>query len=428
MNTRKHIKPGTKIGLKLTASERKFILDSLMCLDDNYAQVIRDTPADQPVQFSLDDWDDFGGYIAAEANYTDDKRLGKKLDAIFNKVQKILDTHTDEEPLKTLRIEDARKAKVLSDQAVEIAEWTAKVLVAAEHLGIKNKPLEHFWLSPAQRDVLLLVPGVSKSVKGRLAKEKASFTVAEVAGMTMALAEDLPEGDARKQVAVLLVTKHLLDRLQEIFGSPKPTDNKSRKPKVKTTTATVFQFKITLKDIEPPIWRRIQVKDCTLDKLHEHIQTAMGWMNSHLHQFEIGGVRYGDPELLYEGWQDETPPVNSLQTKISKIIPKNGKPFCFNYEYDFGDGWENEILFEGCLKAKKGTRYPVCLEGQRACPPEDVGGIDGYQEYLEAMADPKHEQHEEFTEWRGSFDPEKFDAHAATKTMRRGLPKWREED
>lgn len=187
----------------------------------------------------------------------------------------------------------------------------------------------------------------------------------------------------------------------------------------------LFQFKITLKEIKPPIWRRIQVKDCTLDKLHERIQTAMGWTNSHLHQFKIGGVVYGDPELLCEGWQDETLPVNSLQTKISKIVPRNGKPFHFEYEYDFGDGWEHEVVFEGCLRAETGTRYPLCLEGDRACPPEDVGGVGGYEEYLEALADPKHKRHEEFMEWRAAFDPEAFDAQATTKRMRRGLPNWR---
>ena len=92
-------------------------------------------------------------------------------------------------------------------------------------------------------------------------------------------------------------------------------------------TERVYQFKITLKEIRPPIWRRIQTKDCTLDKLHEHIQTAMGWTNSHLHQFEINGVRHGDPELIYEGWEDEEPPVNSRRLKISKIVPADGKRF-----------------------------------------------------------------------------------------------------
>jgi hypothetical protein len=427
MPQRKYITPGTKVGLKLTVTERKLILNDLLCLDETYAQVLRGTPTGHSVQFTLDEWEDFGGYIAAEANHTDDKKLGKKLDTIFSKIQKLLDTHTDEEPPKTLKIEDARKAKLLSDQAVQIAEWAAKALVAAERLGIKNKRLEHFCLSPAQRDVLLLVPGISKAIKGKLAKEKTSVTLAEVGSMIMALAEDLPDGDAHKQVAVLLVAKHLIDRLQEgIVGVVTPAEKKHKSPKAKTTSATVYQFKITLKGIKPPIWRRIQTKDCTLDKLHEHIQTAMGWTNSHLHQFRINGVLHGDPELLCEGWEDEELPVNSLQIKISKIVPEDGKRFRFEYKYDFGDGWEHEILFEGCLRAEKGTRYPLCVEGERACPPEDVGGIYGYQEYLEALADPNHERHDEFMAWSGPFDPEAFDAQTATKDMRKGLPNWRE--
>ena len=190
----------------------------------------------------------------------------------------------------------------------------------------------------------------------------------------------------------------------------------------------LYQFKITLEDIQPPIWRRIQVKDCTLDKLHEHIQTVMGWTNSHLHQFKIAGLLFGDPQLVLGGFEDAPEVVNSLETRLSSVVPEDGKRFRFEYEYDFGDGWEHEVLFEGCPRAEKGARYPLCLEGERACPPEDVGGTHGYQEYLEAMADPDHEERSDYLGWRGPFDPEAFDAEAATKMMRRGLPNWREEE
>ena len=187
----------------------------------------------------------------------------------------------------------------------------------------------------------------------------------------------------------------------------------------------LYQFKITLNDYEPTIWRRIQVKNCTLDKLHERIQTAMGWTNSHLHEFEIDGERYGDPELLNYGFE-EFPGVHTTVTKISQIVPKDGKRFAFLYQYDFGDSWNHEVLFEGCLRAGSGQRYPLCIEGERACPPEDVGGVRGYAEYLEALADPKHEQHDDFIAWGGKFDPERFDAAKTTKAMRRGLPDWRQ--
>ena len=187
----------------------------------------------------------------------------------------------------------------------------------------------------------------------------------------------------------------------------------------------LYQFKITLNELQPPIWRRIQVKNCTLDKFHERIQTAMGWTNSHLHQFEINGERYGDPLLLDDGFE-EFHCMDSTVTRISDIIPKSGKRFVFLYEYDFGDDWEHEVVFEGCLRATDGQRYPVCVEGARACPPEDVGGVWGYAEFLEALADPRHERHKEFLQWRGPFDPEQFDAAKTTKAMRRGLPDWRQ--
>ena len=356
--SKKSIRPGEKVPLKLTATERKLILEEVTGLPSEYEAVLQSKPARQPVMMSLDDLDDFGGYIAAEANHTDDPKLEQKLDQIFGKVQTLLETHTDEPP-NTLTVEDARTAKVLSEKAVEIAQWVAQVLVGAEQLGIKNKPLEDFWQSPAQRDVLLLVPGISKSIKGKLAKKGASFTLAEVAGMTMALVEDLPDGDARKQMAFLLVAQHLMDRLREGVGGPtKPEEDHTEKPKARASSTTVYQFKITLNDYEPTIWRRIQVKDCTLDKLHERIQTAMGWTNSHLHEFEIDGERYGDPELLNYGFE-EFPGVDTTVTKISQIVPKDGKRFGFLYQYDFGDSWNHEVLFEGCLRAGSGQRYPL---------------------------------------------------------------------
>lgn len=335
-----------------------------------------------------------------------------------------------EDAPQTINFDAAKTAQALAQNAVQLAEFAAIALITAESLGIKTKPLEHFTLSPAQREVLLTVPEVTKSIKTKLAKDKASFIVAEVASMTMALAEASIEDDPRKQIAVLLVAKHLTDRLQDgIDGLGEAKLQKAQKPKGKTNPKadpnTIYQFKITLVKSKPPIWRLIQVEDCTLDKLHEHIQTAMGWTNTHLHQFEIFEKRYGDPELLDDGF-DESWCIDSTKTKITDITPNAGKGFRFTYEYDFGDGWEHEILFEGSPKKELGKKYPLCLEGDRACPPEDVAGIGGFYEFLEAVADPKHEQHDDFKEWVGDFDPEKFDAQQATKVMKKGLPDWRE--
>jgi len=334
------------------------------------------------------------------------------------------------EPTQTINSDAARKAQVLAKNAVQLAEFAATALIAAEQLGIKTKPLEHFTLSPAQREVLLSIPVISKSIKNKLTKDNAVFTVANVASMTMALAEASIDDDPRRQIAILLVAKHLTERLQAgIEGLGEAKLQNSHKPKDKTSPKaaprTVYQFKITLLGSKPPIWRRIQVEDCTLDKLHEHIQTAMGWTNSHLHRFEIFEKRYADPKLFDDDF-DGFKCIGSTKIKMSDITPNAGKRFSFTYVYDFGDGWEHEILFEGSPKKEQGMKYPLCLEGARACPPEDVGGIGGFYEFLEALADPKHEQHNDFIEWGGDFDPKEFDAEKATRDMTKGLPDWRE--
>jgi hypothetical protein len=374
MPTKKHVRPDEKLPLKLTAAERKLVLEGLTCLDQDIEQTIKATPSGQPVMMTLDDLDNFGGHVAAEANHCTDKSKARKLDTIFEKTQDLLDRFTDEEPPNTVKIEDARKEKLISDQAIQIAQYAAQALAAAEQLKIKKKPLGNFSLAAAQREVLARV---TKALKKKLAVEGATFSVGDVASMTLALAEDLPDGDARKQVAVMYLAKHLMDHLQSgIAAAARSKLDKKPRSRSKAASDELYQFKITLLETKPPIWRRIQVQDCTLDKLHEHIQTAMGWTNSHLHQFEIKGQRYGDPELLDDGF-DDFECVDSTTTMVSEILPKTGKRFAFRYEYDFGDGWEHEILFEGSPAVDLKAKYPLCLEGARACPPEDCGGVVG---------------------------------------------------
>lgn len=213
MPSKKQIQPGEKVPLKLTAAERKLILDDLMCLDQDSEQIIRDTPIGKPVMMTLDDLDVFGCYIAAESNHCDDGKKQKKLDAVFEKIQRLLDTYTDEESPQILKMEDAYKERMISDQVVQIANFAGTTLVAAEQLRIKTKPLENFCLEPGQRDVLLQIPSLSKRIKNRLMKEK-PLTLAEVASMMLSLAEDLPDGGAQKQLGLLLVARHLMDQLQ----------------------------------------------------------------------------------------------------------------------------------------------------------------------------------------------------------------------
>ena len=175
----------------------------------------------------------------------------------------------------------------------------------------------------------------------------------------------------------------------------------------KTKNHLVYQFKITLHEIEPPVWRKIQVPaKYTFWDLHVAIQDAMGWLDYHLHAFhlrqkhkrkpiEIGipETEIGTPEDIYfdtgiiPGWKV---PITDHFTDLGQKM---------NYEYDFGDSWHHEILFEGILLKTKGEKYPKCLAGQRACPPEDCGGVHGYYRLVNILQDPSHDEYEGHVEW-----------------------------
>lgn len=258
--------------------------------------------------------------------------------------------------------------------------------------------------------------------------------------------------------------------------------------KVAPDRPRVYQLKITLKYSEPPIWRRVQVPaDITLGDLHYVIQIAMGWEGDHMHEFTIKKVNYGPPETDYgmefillgaaeqitappqaaldeaddedeedeDEWEDENDygSKNENKVKLNQVVTRVRTKF--SYLYDFGDSWQHEIEVEKILPAEPEMHYPVCFAGERACPPEDIGGMWRYQNMLEVLADPNHPDREEILEWLGDtgiflvdeyaggneeateasedgyegegedeeedfvFDPEKFDLEAVNQKLAR---------
>jgi len=173
--------------------------------------------------------------------------------------------------------------------------------------------------------------------------------------------------------------------------------------KAKDKTRIVYQFKVTLLDIEPPVWRRIQMLDnISLRRLSTTILLAMGWNGSHIRQFEIGGKRYGTPDH-----ESDYKVTDERRVFLKNLDRDHLKHFIF--EYDFGDGWRHSVELEEVLEAKKGERFPKCIDGARKCPPEDCGGPHRYEDFLAALKDPNHQEHKTMTEWIGyKFDPEAF--------------------
>ncbi|MGI8605526.1 MAG: plasmid pRiA4b ORF-3 family protein [Verrucomicrobiales bacterium] len=165
--------------------------------------------------------------------------------------------------------------------------------------------------------------------------------------------------------------------------------------------APLYQLKITLKWSKPPIWRRVVVPaDMRLDRLHSVIQVVMGWTDSHLHQFIVGTrvdrVFFGQTDL---GLDDMGDMLDEKRYTLAHLAVQPKQKFI--YEYDFGDSWEHEVVVEKLLPPDPALKHPVCLEGANASPPEDCGGIPGYYNLLEIMADPKHPEHAETKEWLG---------------------------
>jgi hypothetical protein len=184
----------------------------------------------------------------------------------------------------------------------------------------------------------------------------------------------------------------------------------------RTTVYTVLQLRIDLEEVEPAVWRRLMVPgDASLATLHRMLQAAMGWNDSHLHAFEVGDRSYGPDD------DEDDPPEDQIDEGTTSVLDAlNAGPVDeFLYEYDFGDGWSHRIRVEGRATQDVAMTVAICLAGAQACPPDDVGGPDGYEAFLAAVSDPGHEEHEDFLQWvGGSFDPTAFDPEAVNIALR----------
>ena len=183
----------------------------------------------------------------------------------------------------------------------------------------------------------------------------------------------------------------------------------------------VARLKVTLSDVEPQVIRRFDVPlKIKLNRLHEVIQAAMGWTDTHLFEFRAGGVGWGvpDPDGFYEG------PLPASKVSLLDVLEDVGTK-TIHYIYDFGDNWHHVIKVEKIDDARPGEGYPRLVRAIGACPPEDVGGFSGYADFLEAMADPDHEAHADMIAWHGpTFDPENAEIDRILDQFEHLAKKW----
>jgi len=174
----------------------------------------------------------------------------------------------------------------------------------------------------------------------------------------------------------------------------------------------VYAIKVTLLRTSPLVWRRILVpRDITLRQLHRTLQTVMGWTDSHLHQFALPRQKFAGPS-----YGVGTKVANENRTELGELIGTVGARLL--YEYDFGDGWQHELVLEEILLGDESFQQ-MCVAGKRCCPPEDCGGPQGFAELIEALGDANHAGHREVGEWLGDFVPESFSVEDINRKLRR---------
>ena len=183
--------------------------------------------------------------------------------------------------------------------------------------------------------------------------------------------------------------------------------------------AQLFQLKIVLLGGEPAVWRRLQVPgDAKLDWLHAVLQVGIGWTNSHLHQFKVGETCYSDTRHHAAEFESDPEILEESTFALRQIAPREGD--VFRYEYDFGDSWEHEITVEKILPISTASSFALCLDGDRSCPPEDCGGIPGYEDLLKILKNRKHPEHKSMKEWLGRpFDAAAFDREKTNLWLRK---------
>jgi transcriptional regulator with XRE-family HTH domain len=343
----------------------------------------------------------------SEPHFPDEEEIARMLETMHNVMGDRLARMLEEagvEPTTMMRfsslaerLKETREGKGLSpDEIGRELDVAPGVVIGIEHAAIGE-------LDPRIVSDYVALMGLEEFFRAWANRFKETAGLLESGKLNRSLQSVLAPGDSFKKLtpedheylkALDSMDDEFVDQLQELTGEFEEDGS----------DPVVYQFKITLDGIKPPIWRRLQTpSDFTLESLSDMIQTVMGWEGGHLHAFEIDGEVYGPSDPA--DWDDEA--LDECDYGLDDLVLSAKTRF--KYRYDFGDDWSHTVVLEKILPWKP-EDGPVCVTGQRACPPEDCGGIWGYQDLLATLADPKHPAHAERREWMGGSvpDPERF--------------------
>lgn len=399
-----------RVELKLTVVERKLVIRNLQPDDSEYQERIQQAPVRKPIPFDIDELRDLHQGLSFALRDTKDAKHEKGLLRVLNRIESLLEPHFEPLDFSSFEIPDPEFAEPLNPLAAlfGFGEPTDESIPSP----VLAAKVCHIRLTKAQRDLIQSMDTIPADVHRLLevdSKSEKTFALNSRQSLVLGMAatEAMQEVSPSKQRTLDGILERLGDGMSEaMIDEEEGSDSEFARPK---PTSAVYRLKITLENTKPAIWRRIEVADSSLGVLHEIIQDAMGWMNCHMHEFQAGGDRFTMAEM--DEFGDEEDAYDEDYVLLSQVIDNGIKKL--RYWYDFGDDWWHTIKIEKTLEPESDVIYPRCLGGACACPPEDVGGVWGYYNFLDALNDPQHEQHGFFKEWyERVFDPESFSVDA----------------
>jgi hypothetical protein len=408
---------GESVALRLPIPEREVILTSAHVAQAGILNRVRDAPSRQPVAFDFDELEDLHRGLAFDADQTLDTKRRRIIARVLRKIEEVLKEEDIAESEPWDEEWDDEPTPVASpDDLFESLFGSAISAPAAEKL-----PVCRVKLTANHREILRAMETLSLDIHKRLAVDSSDECEIELNPrqffvISLAIKEAINQCENKTAARPYReIGRQVSDGLFAALEASAEMDRENRyRSSQSSPVKLAYQLKITLEQSKPAIWRSVLVGDCTLDVLHEVIQAVMGWTNSHLHMFQYGDDVFCDPRFEIDVAEyDET------QVHISDLVANGCKKL--RYCYDFGDDWWHTVAIEKSLKPKPTETFPRCVKGAGASPPEDIGGIYGYYELLDAIRSPKHERRAELVEWLGGdFNPDRFDIEEINRALELG--------